>query len=308
MKIHTKTVLADIDIPEHPKGIIHFIHGMMEEITDYEFLVKQITQNGYICVRQEITGHGELAVNEKKGYMGKSPVGWNRAVLSIQEVYQQVRNVCGTQYPYFMIGFSLGSFLLRQAFLTSDALSGVNGVCLIGTGNKSLVELKIAEIIAKQKCKRYGEDNTSGVVDDLMMGNYNRKIKNETGDYRWLFSDKKCAERFDPHGYTATPQLFYDFVHCMESVRTKAGVLCNIPLLLLSGEEDPVTGNMASLVKQFRKMGCKDVKAVTILEKRHHILRDADWEISLKPFWDWIFHKGCIGTLSEREHGRDSEN
>ena len=52
MKIHTKTVLADIDIPEHPKGIIHFIHGMMEEIADYEFLIKQITQNGYICVRQ----------------------------------------------------------------------------------------------------------------------------------------------------------------------------------------------------------------------------------------------------------------
>lgn len=117
MKIHTKTVLADIDIPEHPKGIIHFIHGMMEEITDYEFLVKQITQNGYICVRQEITGHGELAVNEKKGYMGKSPVGWNQAVLSIQEVYQQVRNVCGTQYPYFMIGFSLYPLSRRFSYL-----------------------------------------------------------------------------------------------------------------------------------------------------------------------------------------------
>lgn len=291
LKIHTKKVLADMDIPEHPKGIIHFIHGMMEEIVDYGFLAKQITQNGYICVRQEIAGHGELAVDGKKGYMGKSPEGWKQAVLSIQEVYQQVRNADKADLPYFIVGFSLGSFLLRQAFLSSGALSDVDGVCLIGTGNKSLVELKIAEMIAKRKCKKYGEDNISGIVDDLMMGNYNRKIKNETGEFRWLFSDRTCAAQFDPHGYTATPQLFYDFVRCMENVRTQAGALRGIPLLLLSGEEDPVTGDMKALVGQFRKMGCKDVEAVTIPGRRHHILRDKEEEKSLKPFWEWIVKK-----------------
>ena len=285
LKLHAEDVLAYVDIPENPKGIIHFIHGMMEEIGDYEFLANQANQKGYIFVRQEIVGHGDLAVDGKKGYMGSD--GWNRAVLSIQKTYRCIKQTCEIQHPYFIVGFSLGSFLLRQAFLSHGA-PGVDGVCLIGTGNKSLVELKIAEFIAKRKCKKYGGDNNSGVVDDLLMGNYNRKIKTGTGQFRWLFSSIECAERFDPHGYVATPQLLYDFVRCMEQVRTQAGTLPAFPMLLLSGENDPVSGDMASLVQQFLKMGCKDVDACVIPGRRHHILRDADEEENLKPFWEWI--------------------
>lgn len=287
LKLHAEGVLAYVDIPENPKGVIHFIHGMMEEIGDYEFLSDQATQKGYIFVRQEIAGHGDLAVDGKKGYMGKSPDGWNRAVRSIQDTYHCIMRTCEVRNPYFMVGFSLGSFLVREACLENFIMPCVDAVCLIGTGNKSLAELKIAEVIAKRKCKKYGEDNDSGVVDDLMMGNYNRKIKNEKGQFRWLFSSAECAGKFDPHGYVATPQLLYDFVRSMERVRTQAGSLSTLPVLLMSGKEDPVTEDMASLVQQFMKMGCKDVKTCVIPGKRHHILRDADEEESLKPFWEW---------------------
>lgn len=283
-------VYINVPIDVAPVGIIHFVHGMMEDIGDYEEMARYCTDRGYLMIRQEIPGHGEAAVDGKLGYMGKSPSGWNRAVRAIYQT--SLLPDIKKDYPglpYFLVGFSIGSFLVRQALIDIPELKdcGLTGVCLIGAGNKSAVELKIAKSIAKSRMKKFGEDNISGVVVDLMLDNYNKKFKDSGFSSRWLFDSIVKQKNFDPKGYTATPELFYDFVINMLYVRDKVGILKDFPLLLMSGSEDPVTGNMKTLVKTFKKLGCQNITDKTFLGKRHHILRDVGAEKVYERLINW---------------------
>lgn len=280
-----------INIPagRKPAGIIHFVHGLMESIDDYDDFADYCTGRGYILIRQEIPGHGEAAADGKPGFMGPSPDGWNRAVESVclTRMLPAIRKEY-TDLPYFLAGFSLGSFLVRQALTDfPDSLRpGLAGVCLMGTGNKSFPELKAAGMIAKARVKKYGEDNTDGVIDDLMMDNYNRHFAGEN-PARWLFASQEKQDAFDPGGYAVTPELFHDFVRNMEYVRKEAGALKEFPLYLMSGSEDPVSGDVQKLAGAFRKLGCRDVTAKSFPGMRHHILRDQGAEEVFRSLTGW---------------------
>ena len=282
-------VRINIPIGRKPVGILHFVHGLMESTADYEDFADYCTNHGYILIRQEIPGHGKAAVDGKLGYMGPSPEGWKKAVQSVYLTCMlPIIQLEYPDLPYFLVGFSLGSFLVRQALIDFPEFHYLNlaGVCLIGTGNKSFLELKIAKMIAKARVKKYGDDNPRGVVDDLMMDNYNKHFKGKNSA-RWLFASYEKQNAFNPKGYAVTPELFYDFILNMEYVRKETGVLKELPLYLMSGSEDPVTGNVRKLAKKFRKLGCQDVTVKSFLRRRHHILRDLDAEEVFQSLISW---------------------
>ena len=279
----------NIPIGRKPIGIIHFVHGLMESVADYEDFADYCTARGYILIRQEIPGHGKAAVDGRLGYMGPSPDGWKSAVQSIYLTC--ILPIIQREYsdlPYFLVGFSLGAFLVRQALIDFPEFHKLNlaGVCLIGAGNKSFLELKIAKMIAKARIKKYGDDNPRGVVDDLMMDNYNKHFPGKNSA-RWLFTSYEKQNAFDAKGYAVTPELFYDFIMNMEYVRKETGVLKAIPLYLMSGSEDPVTGNVRKLAKKFRKLGCQNVTTKSFLRMRHHILRDLGAEEVFQSLISW---------------------
>ena len=91
--------------------------------------------------------------------MGPSPEGWKKSgAVCLSDLYAAEHPVGISGPSYFLVGFSLGSFLVRQALIDFPEFHYLNlaGVCLIGTGNKSFLELKIAKMIAKARVKNTG--------------------------------------------------------------------------------------------------------------------------------------------------------
>lgn len=254
------------------KAVVIIIHGMMESIDDYTEVAVNLSTDGYAVVVPEILGHGAARVQNKRGYMGADGDGYSFAVRDIKKVYN---TVCREfNLPVIMVGFSLGSFLVRELLVLNLADDLLKGVILIGTGNKSSLELAIGLKLARSKVRKYGAANVTGVVDDLAMNNYNKKFKNDNSPYAWLIRDVDYRKKFQPLEYHVSPQMFHDLLGSMWLCSNSIGELDTMPLLLISGSEDPVTGNLKKLVKFFEKKGCPSVSSLSIKGYRHAVLRD----------------------------------
>ena len=99
-------------IPEsNYKGVVQITHGMAEYIDRYDDFARFLAKNGFLVIGHDHLGHGK-SVNTKDdyGYFGKNPSN-----LLIKDMHK-LREMFQDDKPYFMIGHSMGSFLLRKYF------------------------------------------------------------------------------------------------------------------------------------------------------------------------------------------------
>lgn len=271
---------------EDLKAVVLIVHGMMESIDDYDELGSVLSMNGYVAVVSEILGHGSAKVDGKTGYMGAGGKGYFCAVRDVKNVYY---NICRDfNLPIILFGFSLGSFLVREALVLNLFDDFLKGVILMGTGNKSGVELAIGRALAKSRIRKYGGSNVSGVVDDLAVENYNKKFPETYEKNAWLIKDFSYLRRFNPGDYHVSPQMFYDLLGSMKLCSKSVGQLADVPLLLISGSKDPVTGDIAKLYAFFEKKGCGHVMSIAIPEYRHAILKDGCIEEVCRRLLFWL--------------------
>ena len=92
-----------------------------------------MTSEGYIVVGNDTLGHGRSTINDKKNYLGELG-SWRYAVEDIKICHDMIMNEY-PRLPIYLIGFSMGSFLVRQYL--SDYNPRVYSTFLIGTGYQS---------------------------------------------------------------------------------------------------------------------------------------------------------------------------
>ena len=111
-----------------PKGIVQFVHGMAEHIDRYDAPAQALCQGGYLVVGHTHLGHGPKA--PVQGYFAQEN-GWDRLLDDIQLLRQETEQAY-PGVPYFLLGHSMGSFLVR-CYLTEHG-EGLRGAVLSGTG------------------------------------------------------------------------------------------------------------------------------------------------------------------------------
>ena len=87
-------------------------------------------------------------------------------------------NAPGTEYPgvpYFMLGHSMGSFLLRQYILSHGR--GLSGAVIMGTGDKSYLLLSAGQLLCRAFALVKGWHYRSRMIDRMGLGSYNRKFE-----------------------------------------------------------------------------------------------------------------------------------
>ncbi|MCX4385075.1 MAG: alpha/beta hydrolase, partial [Clostridia bacterium] len=110
-------------------------------------------------------------------------------------------------------------------------------------------------------------------------GKWAKKFK----DREWLSADAEnnAAYRADKFcGFTCSKKFYADMFKGLKSLYTKKyakGLRKDMPLLLVSGAQDPV-GNMGKgvkkLFKYYKKAGMKNVKMVLFEGSRHEFLNE----------------------------------
>lgn len=282
---------------EEPKAILQIAHGVTEYILRYEEFAEYLTNKGILVVGNDHIGHGtSIAENAKPMYFG--PEGsFKYAVDDVNTLYKTTKEKY-ENIPYIILGFSLGSFIVRRFLI--DYPDTVDGAILVGTGQIAPIKIKIAKFIAKSEAKKHGEDNPTPMIKSLSFDNYNKLFKPNRTDYDWLCLSKTSLDKYikdEKRGKELSAGLFREMLSDMEYTGNLENIKKmnkDIPIIFLSGEMDPV-GEKGKSVKKaydyFKKAGIKDVSMKLYKDLRHDILHEDNAEQIYQDILEFINEK-----------------
>lgn len=261
------------------KSVLQIVHGMTEHIGRYEQLAAALTREGVAVAGFDLRGHGQNGVDVKCASFGED--GWEETVKDIHQLHISLKmRFIGAKH--YLLGFSLGSFLVREYFSTYDE-HDIAGAIIMGTGQQPAFLLSVIMAIVKGEIKKVGYDDTTDLVKNLSFGMYNKKFSPNRTKADWLCSDeteldKYIADELCKEDISAG--LFLQLLDSMKRTADRNTYLNwnkDMPVLLISGEDDPVgdAGKGVRLVeKSMRKAGLTNVTLTLYPGVRHDILHE----------------------------------
>lgn len=291
-----KTTIHAIEwVPEgEPKAVLQMVHGMNEYIDRYNEFASFMADNGFYVVGHDHVGHGEsVAPDGTRRFFAEK--NGNRVLLEDMET---VRKTAAEKYPdvpHFILGHSMGSFLVRQ-FIARHGGS-LTGAVIMGTGNQPAMTLKsgiaLCSIIGAAKGKRY----ESRLVNKIAMNGNLKRIENPRTIADWLSKNEPNIDAYISNPWCngmftvgAYKDMFISIQDC-QSKTTIDRIPKELPLLLVSGEEDPIGAygkGVEAAYESYKKAGIQDVTIKLYPGDRHEILNELDREMVYQDLLDWF--------------------
>lgn len=275
-------------------GVIEVVHGVTEHIMRYEEMAYYFTNRGIAVVGIDLLGHGLSTDNGNKVmYFGKSG-SWDYVVDDVERCLVHAKELY-PDIPVIMLGFSLGSFLVRTHMIRKPGFA--DGIVLVGTGYNSNFEISLARSVVKSETNKYGDNVATDKIRNLTFGMYNKKFKPNKTDYDWLCSDEEALDEYindELVGKNMTVGLFRELLDGMKFTCDKKNnrkVDYTKPILLLSGEKDSVGKNgkgIDKVYKLYKSVGVQDVSVKIYDGLRHAILHEKNHFSIFEDIYNWM--------------------
>ena len=260
----------------------------------YDRFARWLAAQGFLVVGNDHLGHGlSVAGEENRGFFAQ-PNG-NGCVLQDIHTLRTLTQKDHPQLPYFILGHSMGSFLTRQYIQRHG--QGLAGAIIMGTGSQSALTLLAARTIARLSACARGWKSRSALLDKLTTGGFNRRFQPVKTGCEWITSDEEIAASYgrDPLRCFRCTVNAYDnmFVSIGEaqSARRMKGIPKSLPLLLISGECDPVGGfgkGVRAAYARYRAAGLQQVRCLLYPGCRHELLNEVNRETVYADLLDWM--------------------
>lgn len=174
------------------KGILQISHGMCEYIERYDNFIAYMTERGILVCGNDHLGHGNsIKSKEDLGYFSKHD-GWQYLVKDLKQLTDLLKDKYPS-LPYFILGHSMGSFLLR-AYISNYG-NEITGAIISGTGSKNPLApfgYRFIFIIGKLK----GDYYRSRSFNKLTFNGYNKRFLKENSSLSWLTRDKTIQDLY----------------------------------------------------------------------------------------------------------------
>lgn len=274
---------------ETPVAVIQLCHGMVEYIDRYDEFASYLAERGFYVTGHDHLGHGQSVTSAiRLGYFHHpdgnecviGDIHWLR--VRTQEKYPDV--------PYFILGHSMGSFLVRQ-YLGRYG-EGISGAVIVGTGDQPNLAVNSGKLICRLIAAFKGWEYRSSFVNSLSIGNYEKKLgkawisRNEE-NVRTYVADPLCSFTFTLNGF----YNLFDGISKMNRQEAAGAVDRNLPVFFAAGEEDPV-GNCGKGVKnvyeRYLAKGMTDVSIKLYPGDRHEILNETDRAAVFEDIYGWL--------------------
>lgn len=258
-----------LDVAE-PKGFVQIVHGMTEHGARYAEFAKYLNEHGYLVAADDHRGHG---------YTDPDSLGYSNCDNMFFDTVKDegaLTDHYKAKYPdlkFFIFGFSYGSFL-TQCYISKYG-DKVDGAVIGGSNKKKDFEVYLGAVAAGGG----NQKKPAKFIEEQSFGKWAKKFK----DREWLSADAENnaayhADKFC--GFICSRKFYADMFKGLKSLYTKKyakGLRKDMPLLLVSGAQDPV-GNMGKgvkkLFKYYKKAGMKNVKMVLFEGSRHEFLNE----------------------------------
>lgn len=276
---------------EKAVGILQICHGMCEYIGRYERFISDMVQEGFVVCGHDHIGHGESSEPEDYGYFGPKD-GYRNLVQDLHTMTGIVKDEF-PELPLFLFGHSMGSFVSR--LYLSKYTDELSGVIICGTGGPNpLYNLGIPACgLVAAIC---GEKHRSKMLDRMAFGSFNKKFQQRT-DKDWLTrddeivdryrKDEKCMFLFTVSGYKELLKLSKK----ANQSKWYESLDRNLPMLLISGDMDPVGNYGTGVKKVYEKLqytGISDVSMKLYPGARHELLNEINYDEVFDDILHWI--------------------
>lgn len=278
------------------KAILQISHGMVEFIERYMPFAEFLTEKGYMVVGHDHIGHGQsVTTQEDWGYFCEGKP--SDIVIEDMHKLRTMIQEDNPGVPYFMLGHSMGSFMLRKYLAVHN--EQLRGAIIMGTGfipgKITGVALKLTAVIGKLK----GSKHRSKLIQRLAFGE-DYKAFDMTGEKpedSWLtkdveivkayYNEPRCSYMFTVNGYKG----LFEAVNFSCNPENAALIPKKLPLFIVSGEQDPVGGlgkGVKDVYYMYQNAGLLDLTYKLYENDRHEILNETDKQVVFEDILAWM--------------------
>ena len=261
------------------KAVLQIAHGMAEHKERYEAFAERLNENGIAVYINDHLGHGKSVKDDNElGYFGEKD-GWVNFIEDCRALMKIAQSE-NPGKPYIFFGHSMGSFVARS--FTAKYGDELAGAVFMGTSGPNPAA-SAGQLLSKLIAAFKGDHYRSKLIDKIAFGAYNKRTQNRTA-FDWLSRDDFQVDKYiaDPYcGFLFTAYGYRDMMGLLKSVSSNewfASFPKALPVLLLSGAEDPVGtyGDGVKKVKELLEANGKENVSMNLYEDgRHEILNES---------------------------------
>ncbi len=288
----THTIAAYVytmpDVPVH--AVLQLSHGMCEYIRRYEPMARFYAAHGIALAGNDHLGHGESAAPGEYGHYGE-PGGRYYLLQDLHRMNEHLHQEF-PGLPVFLYGHSMGSFYAR--WYAERWPETIAGLIISGTAGPQLLHT-VGQGIATVLAAVRGPRTVSPFMVRANMGGYCKRIPGAKSPNAWLTRDEAVVRAYDADPLCTFPFTLGSYremlaaIHHVNRVRWARSVDKTLPILLISGAEDPVGGYGEGVRKVWAMLGDAGVKDLTceIFEGARHELHN-EW--NREEVFDYVLH------------------
>jgi alpha-beta hydrolase superfamily lysophospholipase len=272
-----------------PKAAVQIAHGAAEHALRYERFAKVLNQAGYAVYADDHRGHGKTAGDlAKAGRAGQG--GWNGMVQDEKQLSDLIKKE-NPGLPLFFFGHSMGSFMAQRYIqhwggeLQGAILSGTSGLAVIPPQAIPMMEQAAA-----------GERFDQVPTGPGLFAALNAPFEPARTPFDWLSRDAAEVQKYidDPWcGFTFSNGMTLEMARGIQDMlvpENQAQVPTDLPVLLVSGELDPVGANdgVRALGERYQALGLKDVQVILYPQGRHEMLNEINRDQVHQDLVRWL--------------------
>ncbi|MDD2495019.1 MAG: alpha/beta hydrolase [Tissierellia bacterium] len=282
------------------KGVLQIAHGMLEYINRYDEFAYFIAENGFVVVGNDHLGHGDSVVSDNdRGFFCEHD-GESKVLGDMYNLMNIVKS-SHPDIPYFLLGHSMGSFFTRKFIISYG--NELQGAIIVGTGYQPYVLVKTGQIISEIISAVKGERHRSKFVNYLALGKNNNKFEPSRTKNDWLTRDEKIVDAYNSdekinfmftiNAYKCMFSCilyFYDNNHLNKMKK-------DLPILIISGEDDPVGDfgkGVTKVYNKFKEINMKNVTLKLYENARHEIINEINRDIVYNDVLGWLKEQNNI--------------
>jgi len=286
--IHARIWTPEADVPK--KGIVQIVHGMSEHILRYKEFAEFLAGQGYVVCGNDHLGHGKSA-NGSFGFIGAQ--GHKSLARDVHKLTSMTKQEF--DLPVILVGFGTGSLIARYVCAVwnmeyaAAAFSGTS----CGSGGLNFLHRLLGGINKKTKASMAKE---APWINKKVQARFNRGFKHSDHGPSWLTRDvhQLSVLESDPLcGFPLTYGAWMDLLKLNRMVNSKTWpmrIAPNIPILLISGLNDPMGGYGRGVIKVYGDLlnaGCENVDITLYQDARHELLFELNREEVFRDFVAW---------------------
>ena len=264
------------------KANVVIMTGMEEHSSRYDEFAKFLNKHNFNVYCLDNFGQGENVLPDMSNVGVWPASGFRKQVEAVDTLINDLRI---TYLPVFIFSHSMGSFL-AQDYIQRHT-HHVSKVVLCGSNlNNRGVGLGYA--LAKLIVNKKNQYKKAKLLNKLMFGNFNKRIKNPRTPYDWLSVNEANVDKYieDPLcGFGPNNSFCLEFLKGLNRLYRRKfleKIRKDLDLFIISGQDDPVSSygqGVTRLEKMYKKLNLSNVSTKIYPGLRHEILNELDREI-----------------------------